>query len=364
MKTLLIAHSSTVFGRETFKKLKESGIDICMLDFETLKFFDGDNNIEDSYAKSFEKYLKLPKIHMIFRMYFIGKFLSCNSFKAINIHFVYVFYILIYTILAKHNLILTIYGSDFYRMNGFKRWIQKFLYKKAKTITFTNVLSQKSFIEYYGAFEEKLRVCRFGLETLDFIDSNRTKNVLEIKQILGYSQTKTIVSCGYNSTKAQQHEEIIKNILMLDPEIINKIQFIFPMTYGDKFYKESIKNILSKTNIDYLVLEDFLYEDQNAYIKLASDIMINVLKTDSFSGSMQEFLYANNIVITGSWLPYDLFDKSGIVYYKVDSINQISTKLTEVVSELNKKNTAPNIPIIYGLSSWKNNIKSWVEVYE
>ena len=80
--------------------------------------------------------------------------------------------------------------------------------------------------------------------------SKQTNYILEIKQILGYSQTKTIVSCGYNSTKAQQHEAIIKNILMLDPEIINKIQFIFPMTYGDKFYKESIKNILSKTITD------------------------------------------------------------------------------------------------------------------
>jgi hypothetical protein len=110
------------------------------------------------------------------------------------------------------------------------------------------------------------------------------------------------------------------------------------------------------------VLENYLHGDENANIKLASDIMINMLKTDSFSGSMQEFLYASNIIITGSWLPYELFDKEGIVYEKIDKLSTLHSKISEVLSRnfiLNK-----NIEIIKNLSNWNNNIKSWIEAYE
>ncbi len=364
MKTLMIASLKSTFGRETYHKLLENGVKVSLLDFDTLKLYENDKVIDETYAKRFLKYSKLSKIHLIIRILFIAQVISKNSFKAINIHFVYIYYIVIFPILKKNNVIYTVYGSDFYRMNPLKRWLQKFLYQKAKMITFTNPLSQKSFLEYYCAFEDKVKVCRFGLGTLDFIDKNREKNKAEIKQTLGYSQSKIIVTCGYNATKAQQHELMIEQLCTIKSEILSKIQFIFPMTYGDTLYKESIKNILQKTNLDYIILEDFLFEDNNAYIKLASDVMINMLQTDSFSGSMQEFLYANNLIITGSWLPYKVFDDEGIVYYKIDSLGGLGKKLIEVVLDLDKGIMVVNIPIIYKLSSWKNTIKSWIEVYE
>lgn len=368
MKTLMIASMASPFCKETYAKLIENKVEVSLLDFDTLKFYEDGKLQDESYAKSFKKYLKIPKIHMIIRMFFIARFLSNHSFKAINIHFVYVYYVLIYSFLVKNTLIFTIYGSDFYRMNPFKRWLQKFLYEKAKTITFTNSLSKKSFLDYYGTFANKTKVCRFGLGTLDFIDKNRDKDVMEMKQILGFSQTKIIVTCGYNATKGQQHEAIIKNISLLESDLLDQVQFIFPMTYGDKAYRETIKKMLEKTNLDCIVLEEFLYEDKNAYIKLASDVMINMLQTDSFSGSMQEFLYANNLVITGSWLPYQVFDEAGIYYHKIDRIEQLDSKLSEVLEYLKNRvengKTMKNISIIDSLSSWKNNIKSWIDTYE
>jgi glycosyltransferase involved in cell wall biosynthesis len=205
------------------------------------------------------------------------------------------------------------------------------MYKKADALTFTNPLTKDSFLNYYKDFDNKTFVCRFGLTTLDFIDKNRIKNKSEIKNHFGYSQDKMIITCGYNATKAQQHEKIIENLVKLPKELLQGIQFIFPMTYGDNKYKEKIKNILKDTDLDYIVHEDFLYADENAYIKLASDIMINVLETDSFSGSMQEFLYAGNIVITGNWLPYDVLDGEGIVYFKIDAVDDLREKLEYII---------------------------------
>jgi glycosyltransferase involved in cell wall biosynthesis len=363
MKALIIGNYKSVFAKELQSELAIRGVDIYLLDFETLKLYKDENIVDEGYSRSFDKYHKLPKIHMIYRMYYISKFLRSNFFDVVNIHTARVIYTSILPFLTKQKLVVTIYGSDFYRMGFRVRKIQKMLYKKADAITFTNPLTKQGFLEYYQDFKDKSIVCRFGLKTLDFIDKNRDKDRLYIKEHLGYSLDKIIVTCGYNATNGQQHEKIIENIVKLNSKILDKIQFIFPMTYGDSAHKEKIKKMLQETSLDYKVLEDFLFGDDNANIKLCSDVMVNILKTDSFSGSMQEFLYANNIVITGSWLPYELFDQLGVYYHKIDSSEMLADKLTEVLGNLNKTKTKKNIQIIRSLSSWDNNIQSWIDAY-
>ncbi|MEN4054155.1 glycosyltransferase [Sulfurimonas sp. NWX79] len=367
MKILIIANSKIVFGRELKEELfqKDKNIDISLLDFASLTLFDNTNQENQTYSKEFLKYKNIPKISMFFRMLYIKKVIQEYNFDIVNIHVSRWFYLLILPTLIKQKLIITFYGSDFYRTSNLIKDIQKVIYKKADAITFTNPLTMKSFLNYYNNFKDKSYVCRFGLKTLDYIDKNRDKSKTEIKQSLGYNSKKIIITCGYNSTKAQQHTKIIESIKKLDDSLLKKIQFIFPMTYGDNLNRENIKNILKSSNLDYIVLEDFLYKDENAYIKLASDIMINILETDSFSGTMQEFLYANNVVITGSWLPYELFDKEGIKYYKIDDTKELKKTITKIVNNMKeyKRDLLVNQDIIYRLSSWKNCIESWVNVY-
>jgi len=361
-----VANSKIVFGQELKEELVDKGVDASLLDFESLILY-GKNNIEIlDYSNVFLKYKNMPKISMFFRMLYIKRVIENNDFDIVNIHVSRWYYLVILSTLIKQKLVITFYGSDFYRTNNFIKKIQKFIYKKADKITFTNPLTRQSFLDHYKQFDEKSYVCRFGLKTLDYIDENRDKNREDIKKFLGYNQQKIIVTCGYNSTKAQQHEEIIDNIMKLPSETVKNVQFLFPMTYGDNENKEKIKQRLKKTNLDYIVLEDFLYENDNAFVKLGSDIMVNVLASDSFSGSMQEFLYAKNVVITGSWLPYKLFDEVGVNYYKIKHVNELAHILKRVIDDIDtfKKNLDKNLALIYQLSSWKNNIKNWIAVYE
>ncbi len=364
MKILIIANSKVVFGKELKIELIDKGFDVNLLDFESLTLYDKNNNGNTTYANLFKKYKSIPKLSMFFRMMYIKKVIQENDFDVVNIHVSRWFYLMILPWITKQKLVITFYGSDFYRTSNFIKNIQKLLYKKADVITFTNPLTKKSFIEYYKDYKDKSYVCRFGLKTLDFIDKNRNINKRELRESLGYDLEKTIVTCGYNSTKEQQHEKIIKNLEKLSKDLLDKIQFIFPMTYGDNTNKEKVKSILKLTNLDYIILEDFLYGDDNANIKLASDIMINMLETDSFSGSMQEFLYANNIIITGSWLPYEVFDNAGIQYVKIDDIDKLSSRLEKVIEEnIETFDTSKNKNIISKLSLWSNTIESWVDVY-
>lgn len=364
LKILIIANSKVVFGKELKSELINKDCDIYLLDFESLSLYDKKHNENTKYTNLFNKYKSIPKISMFFRMMYIKKIIQDNNYNIVNIHISRWFYLIILPWLIKQKLVITFYGSDFYRTSNLIKNIQNPLYKAADAITFTNPLTKKSFIKYYKKFENKSYVCRFGLKTLEFIDKNRNISKKELKESLGYALDKTIVTCGYNSTKEQQHVKIIENLIDLPKEMLEQIQFIFPMTYGDNKNKENVKILLKQTKLNYIVLEDFLFGDDNANIKLASDIMINILENDTFSGSMQEFLYANNIIITGSWLPYDVFDDAGIQYLKIEEINELSSKLKKVIdSDIQTFDTSKNKNIISKLSLWSNTIESWVDVY-
>ncbi len=134
--------------------------------------------------------------------------------------------------------------------------------------------------------------------------------------------------------------------------------------YDNRIFIKMCSSLATNTNYEVSLVVADDKGDDNANIKLCSDVMINILQTDSFSGSMQEFLYANNIVITGSWLPYKLFDELGVYYHKIDSAEMLAGKLTEVLSNLNKEKTMQNVQIINSLSSWGNNIQNWIKAYE
>jgi glycosyltransferase involved in cell wall biosynthesis len=364
LKILIIANSNIVFGKELKFELEQKAIDVLLIDFESLVIHTSDSKIQ-KYSDEFLKYKKIPKLSMFFRMMLIKQIISEYQFDIVNIHYSRWFYLLILKSLKKSKLIITFYGSDFYRTSNRIKNIQKKLYKVADAITFTNPLTKSSFLDYYHDFDKKSYVCRFGLKTLDYIDKNRNKNKKDIKKDLEYSLSKIIVTCGYNATQGQRHDLIIESLLKLDKNIVSKCQFIFPLTYGDFIYKNSIKEKLSKTNLDYVILEDFLYEDKNANIKLASDIMINILESDSFSGSMQEFLYAGNIVITGSWLPYKLFDEAGMNYHKIDKQNQLVEKLEYLINNFKNLNKPiSNQEIVYQFSHWENTINQWIKVYK
>lgn len=365
MRVLLIASTTDAFGKDLKSELSKKNIEVNILDFESLTLIDKNNITQTEYAKRLSLVKCSSKIRMLYRMLLVFKIIKMGHFDIINIHVSRWIYLMLLPWLLKQNIVITFYGSDFYKTSKRIKKIQTVLYKKAKAITFTNPLTMEEFLRFYKDFYKKSYVCRFGLRALDFIDKNRGVEKLVLRKRMGYDTEKIVVTCGYNSSKEQMHERIIEAIMKIPAYIRRECQFVFPMTYGEKSHREVVKKILEKTDLDYVVLEDFLYGDDNASVKLASDIMINLLETDSFSGSMQEFLYANNIVITGRWLPYDVFDKAGIQYIKIESIEGLSSVLENtLISAVGKFDTSRNPAVIESLSAWPNTIGDWVRVYE
>jgi hypothetical protein len=80
---------------------------------------------------------------------------------------------------------------------------------------------------------------------------------------------------------------------------------------------------------------------------------------------MQEHLFAGNVVITGSWLPYKVLDDSGIIYWKTESAERLALTLMDVLTQYSEYSNliSGNSSIIGKLSSWPETIKNWSVLY-
>ena len=98
-----------------------------------------------------------------------------------------------------------------------------------------------------------------------------------------------------------------------------------------------------------------------ALYRSAINIMIQVQSTDSFSGAMQEHLYAGSLVITGNWLPYSVLDDEHVEYIKVSEIQEIGEEVSNNLKktvDLNKNKRA-----IAKFSKWNLTLQTWINLY-
>lgn len=256
-------------------------------------------------------------------------------------------------------IILTVWGSDFLRLSNFKLSIIGTFIKQLHAITFaTKEISNK----FNGIFKtkEKHIIIKFGLAVFDEIDLIREKHIPE--------KSKTNIVVGYNRHPAQQHLKILNEIQRLSSEIKERINIILPWTYGpvDINYLNEIKTVLDNSNIEYKLLETFMSESEMAKLCLESDIMIQLQKTDAFSGSMQEFMYAGNLIITGEWLNYAELRDNDVFFYEINDFSQINVLLANIIKniKLEKLKVQNNSSELYKLSSWEGNIKKWHNLYK
>jgi hypothetical protein len=138
------------------------------------------------------------------------------------------------------------------------------------------------------------------------------------------------------------------------------------MTYGKKENISEIKNSLQESGFNFNILEKWLTNNELAEIRVFTDILLQLQITDQFSGAMQESLYAGNILITGSWLPYGFLKKEGVYFETISKFEELPLLLEKIVSKLpeykNKANL--NSEKAWEFGSWESNLVYWNNLYE
>lgn len=261
--------------------------------------------------------------------------------------------------------VVTFWGSDIMRIDskGAKR--MKKLLKQAKVINIGTEKMHEKFKSYYNEeFDDKCVYIGFGSPAITNIrDCKLSKE--ECKMHFGLDKNKIVVAIGYNGRREQQHLSAIKAFSKLDKELKDKIQILIHLGYGfDIDYKNEIKSLLEKSELNYVINEDMLDLEQVAILRIATDVFVHSQTTDGLSGSIREVVYAGAILLNPEWIKYDKFDKDGVEYVVYNDFNNLTEKMTDILKGKIKIDKIKNRKILYAEYSWESVEDRWASMLD
>lgn len=299
------------------------------------------------------------KINLYFNMIRI-----CNDYDVINFHFFCKDYYFLSKFI-KGKKILTLWGSDFNYASRLDLYYLKKCFTTFESVTCTGAGFRQKIIQKCGVIAEVIQVVPFGLEPLAYFDSSLDKVFLKNKY--GFPVDKKLVVLGYNGNRTHQHLIALKSIIkILSPQERDTLCVVLPMTYArDTAYVDEIRQLASNFSYDIIIFEKSLSDREIAEFRMCADIMINVLKNDQLSGSMQEYLYAGASVITGAWLPYQSLYSAGIYLRTINEVEEVGGALRELLLEYEGDQSLckVNKVIIAARSHWGSVIKIWFQLF-
>lgn len=262
-------------------------------------------------------------------------------------------------------------GSDLYRQsnNNFFRFLQKRIINRADWISSEGEETRTYFEKVYGTkgCSTPHTIIRYGVDILDCFEKLCNANMIDVKKKYEIPVNKIVIMCGTNARKEHQHMKMLDAIEKLPLEILKKCCLLIPMTYcGTEEYIDRVRKRANTVISDSVVLTRFLSTEEMAEIAEITDIMVHVQTTDQLSSAMLSHMYCGNVVIAGSWLPYDTLRNKGIEFISIDSVSELTEQLEKVISNMEQwKNLCKkNAEIVYKMSSWEYSAKEWYYVYD
>lgn len=233
------------------------------------------------------------------------------------------------------------FGSDILRVTGYvKKRIEKAFSEIDGVIgrKQSNVLIAAQ--EEYNVPIEKLKEQRefvSGVAILKKLMGKFTRR--EMHEGIGVPYSDYNIVCGYSGRESHRHRTIIEALIKVKDVLPEGYQIIFPMTYGAGqhheiiiSYAKELKEICDKAGLNTVFMTDFKTAEQMAYLHLITDLFIEIQPTDNGNAFMIEALYAQNQIVTGSWLGYKRFEQFGEPYYLIDEPEKLADKLHEIFS--------------------------------
>lgn len=262
---------------------------------------------------------------------------------------------------------LCIGGSDFYRASKME------LEYKRKLIDISDNVSGETddiildFLDVYPEAKNRIKQVNFGIDVLNAINKLDSMDLTNFRYKYDLPDDKIIITCGYNGHKSHQHIKMIESLKKIDKSITENVCFIFPMTYPENndTYIKTIDDVLKNTMLSYRILTSYMDEKDMATFAKISDILVHVQTTDQLSSTMLEAMYANSIVVTGAWLPYNMLKKQGFRFIEIKNIDELSVVLVDILDNLNKLKELYliNREKVYELSSWDNTSRKWAKLW-
>lgn len=267
--------------------------------------------------------------------------------------------------------VITFWGSDILRVRWQRLLFYKPLLKQAYSM---NVLTDEmlcAFKKIYGKkLGAKVKVLDFGdpmYEAISEVKKHMTQD--ECKAYLGIPSDKIVIPVGYNGTREQQHDCIIRELVKLPEELRSQITVILHFGYGcsTSEYLANLKKQMDNAKLNYLVIERFLDKKEVAILRLCADAFLYGQTTDALSSTILEYMYAGAVLVKPIWLKYSILEKnhiSYIEYKKFEELTDIVRKLLEGKLQFCKEKFSDNANKLWNMNSWGKLQSEWEELYE
>jgi len=236
--------------------------------------------------------------------------------------------------------ICSFWGSDLLRATGSSNvfYVQLALQKATVITVQTRELAEILFCKYGRDFTEKTQYLPFTISTkiYDSIDKYKLNynKIEEFKIKYKIPLDKKVIVISHNAFRENNHIKVLQELRNLPDSVKKEITLVLPLTYGqDQEYINELNAILIE-DIKIVLILDYFDSDEIALLRLATDIMIQMPLSDALSGTMTEVLYAGNKVIAGSWLPYGLLRRNGIVFSEIDNFSDLTTTIEKLLNSI------------------------------
>lgn len=267
---------------------------------------------------------------------------------------------------SEAHIVGAFWGSDFYRRNRrYDNQLQNVLQRCNRIIISTRKMEQE-IVQEFKIDSKKIDNVLFGVQALQMLFDFHSISKAEAKKKILQGTSPFVITCGYCARPEMRHKEIIAEIKKVEKHLPQDYILVFPMTYsGNKQYIEVVRNLLRESKLQYLILDSYLSDEDVVYLRKATDVFIQIQTTDANSGSMQEHIVAQNVVITGRWLPYQEYVENNIYFATIDTPNELSQKLVQILLDWDafiQKVRQYNLPEKFRSSLWSETIKDWFQV--
>jgi hypothetical protein len=268
----------------------------------------------------------------------------------------------------KAKIVLSSWGSDLLRTAGVDAYrTQLWACERASRIVVYSLELREMLLAKFGRhLLPKVRLASIGGGLFDAVEGARSSRT-RFLQSLGISDDKIVVCIGNNGHPSNQHVPAIRALGQLDERHRSRLAVILPVTYGSSMeYLSAIQDAAAAAHLDVRLLRERMTDFETACLRAATDVLLFVPITDSFSAALCEVIAAGGIAITGAWLPYGLMRRHGIHFHEVADFQNIPQVLRGVLDDYGAERAKAALlgPRVKDLKAWDRVIPQWIAVYD
>ena len=315
----------------------------------------------------------IPRLRMWVRIWLNGKVLQkCGPFHVIHNHYLSQRDLAlgkrVLKAWPKARWICSFWGSDLLRISKRRLAQMRPYLRHCHGVTIHSAIQQEFVEKAYGqAIGEKTHLVYFGQTILGQIHKARQEmNKAACKAHFGIDPSCFVVCVGYNASPAQQQPAVLQALSQMPPALLKKMTVVVQMSYGqnDAAYEEAVRKAAQALACKTMIFTDFLDEEESAKLRICADIFILAILTDSFSASLQEYLYAGAQVLVGDWLYYPQIEELGITTVRFSAFEELPELLEKTLQGQMPPEEREKREQLGKRYSWEAVREGWLRLYE